>query len=156
MHNNSIWKSFLACSTHTHLDNCLGRGRGTPLGAPLRRRECGDCLTLSLIMQLLCWKPKNKNLIFSLQICMCDRVGRGVGEGGKLISGVVFVAPRCASSLSPGANELQHSVRCRCCCWLSSSSSGVSDRYLCRGYLRGCSTLAMIKMFVLLQCRRHA
>lgn len=142
---------------HTHLDNCLRRrGGGTPLGAPLRRRECGGCLTLSLIMQLLCWKPKNKNLIFSLQICMCHTGGSGGGGGGKLISGVVFVAPRCASSLSPGANELQHSVRycccCRCCCCWLSSSSRVSDRYLCRG----CSTLAMIKMFVLLQCRRHA
>lgn len=129
MHNNSIWKSFLAC--FTHLDNCPPLvEEGTPLGAPLRRRErdavCPSFpLTRSLIMQLLLLleNPKIKNLIFSTKryasLACVTATQWEEKEGalrGKLISGtfVALVARRCASSLSPGANELQHSVR-YCC-----------------------------------------
>lgn len=137
MHNNSIWKSFWL-SSHT-LTIVFAEERGqaiwaTPLGAPLRSREC-VALTVSPLRWLCnCYcccvvvEAENKNLIFSLQKCMCDSDRAGGREiDFRRISSLLVALRRCRQALMSCSIRFATVAGCHRRVYLTDTCAGLAS-----------------------------
>lgn len=157
MHNNSIWKSFLAC--FTHLDNCPPYvEEGDTTGCSTAQAWTRRCLSVCpshpfLDYAIVVGKPKNKNLIFSTKryASLACVTATHWGRRREHWGGNWFPAHSSHSSLLVALRRCRQALMS---CSIRFGIVVIVELSICQ-ILAGpsCSTLAMIKMFVLLQCR---